>query len=670
MKPLIVFFVVFNFTSETFSQSIKFEEVSEDELRKTHCEFDSTASAEYLFNELKVTYQYVPNFERFEYKFSVHQRIKIYNEKGLDLAEQQISLYTATNNSKQEKVFNFDAYTFNLNGSKIRKIKLDKDNVFVERESKYITSKKFSMPEVKPGSVLDIRYTIRSPLIYSVSKFDIQKDHPVSVAHVRYEIPEYFTYNHNMKGSATFSMTKEEKSDRIRYSYVEKTNGNFRSRKQKKYVDQVYKTMITDYSTENIPALVKEDFVSAIENFRSSIALELLATLYPQSTIEYYTKDWNDVVENLMQRDDFGGQLNRNYKEHDDFISSVKGLEDDKKIIAIYNLVRDTYTWNRFYSDLTSDDGIDGMIKIKIGNSADINLLLVNLLKMADVDVFPLLIRNRYSGFLNIANPSLDDLNYVMAVVQLPESLVYLDATEKGLQAGMLPGRALNLKGVAIVDGNGSEVPIVNANKVIGSRQLKLNLNDDDSISGQLTIKDKAYGAYRIRSQAANVNELKEHLENIHDVDLSNMIVEGLDEAVEQVVVTADVVYNGDMDLLDGKIFLPFGLGEGIVINPFNSDTRTLPLFFDNELALSTIVSLSLPEGYVVESMPEKLLISLPNKIMTYHLEGKQIGKDIIITIRQKRNETTISDEYYPMIRLFYEKAIEKSKEMIVLRKS
>lgn len=375
------------------------------------------------------------------------------------------------------------------------------------------------------------------------------------------------------------------------------------------------------------------------------------------------------MVERLSKMSNFGGQLNDDYDIHDDYIASIMDLDVEKKVISIYNLVRDTYTCNRVYSNFTSDSGISGLIKSKSGNSADINLLLVDLLKKAEVDVFPLVMRNRYTGFLNIANPSLDDLNYVMAVVQLGENIIYLDATEKGLQAGMLPGRALNLKGVAIVDGQGSEIPIINTNAVLATDQIKLSISPDNHLSGSIISKHKNYGSYILRSNYSSADEVVNYLAKERNAKLSNVITAGFTDNSNSISINADFKSNFITNELDGKLFIPFSLGQGITNSPYKADSRSSPLHYDYLLKNVTNVSLAIPEGYKVESMPEKLLISLPEQIMTFQIEGRQIGDNVVVTIRHKRNSNLISDEYYLAIKSFYEQAIEKSNEMIVLTK-
>ena len=56
------------------------------------------------------------------------------------------------------------------------------------------------MPNVKEGSVIEYKYTIRTNNIGMLRDFDFQTDIPVNYSEYKTYIPEYFIYNTKMKG--------------------------------------------------------------------------------------------------------------------------------------------------------------------------------------------------------------------------------------------------------------------------------------------------------------------------------------------------------------------------------------------------------------------------------------------------------------------------------------
>ena len=71
----------------------------------------------------------------------------------------------------------------------------------------------------------------------------------------------------------------------------------------------------------------------------------------------------------------------------------------------------------------------------KIGNAADINLLLVAMLNKAGIEANPVILSTRENGFIAMAHPSLSDCNYVVARAVVDGKQILLDATEPNLQA-------------------------------------------------------------------------------------------------------------------------------------------------------------------------------------------------------------------------------------------
>src|SRR5690606_29749619 len=91
----------------------------------------------------------------------VHERIKIYNKEGFDYATKIISLYK--NESDKEDVTSLKGFTYNVINEKVENTKLEKEGIFNSLVSKFYHQKKFTMPNIKEGSVIEFKYSITSP---------------------------------------------------------------------------------------------------------------------------------------------------------------------------------------------------------------------------------------------------------------------------------------------------------------------------------------------------------------------------------------------------------------------------------------------------------------------------------------------------------------------------
>ena len=159
LASLLILLVVSQLSS---AQNYKFGKVSKEELEEKFNPLDSSASATYLYKYRKTFFEYQQS-TGFELVTVVHERVKIYNQQGFDYATKAVSLYKS--NSNQEKVTNIKAYTYNLIDGKIEGTKLKKDGIFKTETSKYRNQTKFTMPNIKEGSVVEYSYKIISPFI-------------------------------------------------------------------------------------------------------------------------------------------------------------------------------------------------------------------------------------------------------------------------------------------------------------------------------------------------------------------------------------------------------------------------------------------------------------------------------------------------------------------------
>ena len=103
--------------------------------------------------------------------------------------------------------------------------------------------------------------------------------------------------------------------------------------------------------------------------------------------------------------------------------------------------------------------------------------------------------------------------------------------------------------------------------------------------------------------------------------------------------------------------------------NPFKAENRTYPVDFAFPIKKTYVFKMTIPEGYIVEDLPEKGVITLPEKAAKYTYTATQAGDFINIISKLEINKSTFLPEEYPFLREFYDLAIEKQAEQIVLKK-
>ncbi|HCZ36654.1 MAG TPA: hypothetical protein DHV26_12090, partial [Cytophagales bacterium] len=160
MKFVSLLAFAVSFSSVAFAQKspIKFGDVPIEDLKMTYYAKDSSAAAVVLVDYgeayLSITSQTAQlTFER-------HVRIKILRKEGLKWGDVAILLRQA--GSREERVSNLKATTYNLTDGKVAESKLNKDGIFKEKFNRSFIQQKFTMPDVKEGSVIEYSYKVNT----------------------------------------------------------------------------------------------------------------------------------------------------------------------------------------------------------------------------------------------------------------------------------------------------------------------------------------------------------------------------------------------------------------------------------------------------------------------------------------------------------------------------
>ena len=131
---------------------------------------------------------------------------------------------------------------------------------------------------------------------------------------------------------------------------------------------------------------------------------------------------------------------------HSAKVNSLKS--QDEKIAYLFDMVRNTVTWNAHYS-IYANDGIKKAWDKKSGNSAEVNMILYHFLKKAGIDVYPMTVSA--SGRIDSNYATIYQLNRFINYIKVDSTKQYiLDATDKYNVYNEAPFYLLNSNGLLI----------------------------------------------------------------------------------------------------------------------------------------------------------------------------------------------------------------------------
>ncbi|TRX42274.1 DUF3857 domain-containing protein [Flavobacterium restrictum] len=650
------------------AQEFKLGKVSIAELQQKQHPKDTTAVAAILFEKGEVHFEFTQD-NGFTMVTEVATRIKIYKKEGYDFSNQKVAYYIG--GSTKENVSFTDAATYNLVDGKIEKTKLKSDGEFNEKVNRYWGQVKIALPNVKVGSVIEFKYTVKSSRYGSLQDWQFQNSIPVNYSEFKTYIPEYYSYKPSMKGFITPKVTEEKKQKTINYSYrepAEPGSAITTSSSQEKLEFQETKTT---YVAENLPALKEEAFVNNINNYASSVSHELSVIKYPNRPYEYYSTDWAAVTKTIYDYDDFGPELNKTGYFEDDLKIVLAGLNTtDEKISALLNYVKNAVKWND-YTGYSCNDGVKKAYKDKTGNVAEINLMLTAMLRYAGLTANPVLVSTRSNGIALFPNRTA--FNYVIAAVETPQGVVLLDATDKFAMPNVLPFRALNWVGRLIrKDGTSQEIDLMPKVASMDTIAMNYTVDANGQISGKLREQKTDHEAllFRKNADAVTADMYLEKLENEYKkIEISDYV--RANEKELQLPVSETFAFKGAnlCEIIGGKIYISPLLFFAKEQNPFKQEVREYPVDFGYPFLEKYAINITIPDGYEVETLPVAAILKMQDDLGAFKFMTNVSGNIIQIAMTHQINTPIISSEYYPMLKDYYQGMLAKQSEKIILKK-
>ncbi|MEX0595327.1 MAG: hypothetical protein WD512_02425, partial [Candidatus Paceibacterota bacterium] len=452
---------------------------------------DTSAVAAVLYNKAKTNFLN-SNVHQTEYTI----RIKIYKKEGLSYANYEVPFYTGYKNINDDSVKFSDCVTYNLVDGKIELTKLKSEGKFNKNINSYWSNSTITMPNVKVGSIIEIKYFLRTENNLNLPKFYFQFEIPCNFSQYVTQIPDYYIYNVVLNG------------------YLELNTDATASK--------LSNSVKSTYTIYNAPALNAERYVDNIDNYRSSLEHELKSTRY-LNKYSNVAATWEGVAKIIYKHEAFGMELSkRDYFENEFKGKISEPTIDKKRMQEVLKYVQNRMNWNGKYG-YYADKGVSIAFNSQTGNVSDINFILITLLNYSGFKANPVLLSTRDNGLALF--PGRTRLNYVIAGVELEEEIYLLDATDKYSNIDVLPFRDINRVGRLVR--SDETVSDVSLNPKSLSKLITL-INGELSTTGLIKGEFKSYASdYFANSLRNNYNGLS-----------SEMIIERIEKYFQTIQIT------------------------------------------------------------------------------------------------------------------------------------
>ncbi|MEP1489383.1 MAG: DUF3857 domain-containing protein [Algibacter sp.] len=647
----IFLFIVLLISTLTYSQEIYNSEsfrVTLEDIQARTFKKDSTANALVLYEQGN---SFVDKND-YDLRTEVKRKLKILNQEGFDHAT--VTLYLYKGDNSEVKVKDLVATTYNEVSGKVIKSKLLDKNIFREKYDEDYTLVKFTLPNIKEGSVITYSYTRISPFMFKYRGWDFQSDIPKLYSEYKTSIPANWLYNIKLVGEKKLTVNTSE----VKKKCLEMSNGASADCSE------------NVYAMKDVPAFIEEDYMTTRSNYLARIEYELKTFKGMDGSIKNYTKTWKDVDKEFKTDKEVGRQLRKKVELEDhisvDIINEINAL---KKAKSIYTYIQNNYTWNGDY-DIFDDVSIKNLVKNKSGNVSSINILLHNILNEAGIKVTPVLVSTRDNGFPTTIYPVISDFNYLIVQAIINENTYLLDATDKNLSFGEIPFRCLNGQGRLMDFKNGSEWIDLKPPKVSNTQYMaSLSFDANQNIIGKVKSKSTGYASLRKRkSYYSNSNNYIEELENINpNIEINDFEVTSSDKTDPNFLESYNVEYIAD-NTGDNIYINPFFIVY-YSNNPFKLQERTYPIDFGYTKSFLYILTMDVGDNYDIVETPKNAIFALPNKEGLINLSSKVVGSKINIILKFNFKLPLYHQEYYPYLKAYVSKIIEIQNNSLILLK-
>lgn len=621
MKSTITIFLLL-ISTLSFSQKndFKFGKPSEDNISLISVPFDKNADAVILYEE--GTMDLLPA----NYRLEVKRRIKILTEEGVKQSIIKLNYYSK---NKDESISGIKGNTINNVNGEMVITPIDSKEVFDVNINELYSAKTFTFPNVKVGSIIEYTYVKNSQHNFSIDAWNFQHDIPTIFSEFNLNNSTYGGYSIITIGDDLNTKYRSKKDNTSKWIL-----NNIKSFNDLKYV----------YNPEDQSERIKLQ----ADNYHTDGGTK--------NTFEAWKKLINDLNNEYIS--------NRNNSFVKDIAKSIPdGKDEEETLKNIINYVDSNVKWNHFYSivpRLTNRT----LVSEKLGNTADLNLLLNELLLAKGFKSHLVLYSTRDHGQLRIGYPFINQFNSVMTVVELKNGLpIILDASKLNReQINYGPLEAFNYYGVILKKGDANFV------------KLAQRLSSYESVMNYQFLKDKiilnrqdSFNGYFYNKNAQDEDVLKyyltESLDTQFDIDDQTKLTYKSDKYVKS--------YKSENKIVNAPFYTFISpLREFLKQYTFDDKNRERNIEFNFPYLFNINTKFKIPEGYE---------IVLDDKFKAHH--KSDLGLEYYQDVKLKDNQVTIIYQFilpegvfevnkYGKLKSFFDQIrVESNKEVLMKKK-
>ncbi|MBA4321577.1 MAG: hypothetical protein C0408_02045 [Odoribacter sp.] len=656
---LVICLVRVSLTAQEFSK--EFRVIGQNEINLTKYSKDPEAEAVVLFDIGES--RFIDKSYGYDIEFTRTKRIKILSRPGIKYSEVSIPFY-ADGTGKTETVISVEAYSYNFENGQLVKNEVNPGSVFVEKIDNRWNTKKFVFPDVKSGTIIEFRYVLLTPFHFNLPDWEFQSRIPTVYSNYTARMIPFYEYVFIAQGITRFDYQNSAKDSKKRsFGAVNLLYG------QNVGSGVEFQDMIHTYTMKNVPAFKDESYITSVSDYLMKMDFQLAKFYSPQGGETEIISTWSIMVQDLLKYENFGKYLKEIVKPAKKILETeinIANLDNLEKCRQIISYVKSAYGWDERSSVYASKSPKE-FLNQKKGNSADINLFLIALLRSAGIDANPVIISTRDHGKIRIDYPFISFFNYVIVIINVDNHVFLTDGTEIFLPFNRIPPRCINERGLII---NETKEGWVNLNldfSSIDDKAVTMIINPETfKAKTTLTIQASDFDSFWYKKSFLNDSvKLKKHITEMGITETGKIKTHNYERTDRPYIIMCEG--ETEVEQLNNKIIVSPFLNFFPKENIFTQLSRSYPIDFTYANIEKYRCTIEIPLGYRVLSIPEGYKTG--NELFEMSIDYKESDRVIEIATSYRFKKAVYQPAEYTRVKTHMDTIVKKFSDQIIFEK-
>ena len=310
------------------------------------------------------------------------------------------------------------------------------------------------------------------------------------------------------------------------------------------------------------------------------------------------------------------------------------------------------------------------------GTGKDLDWLYLGLVRAAGFEAYAVYVSDRHNYFFQRQAMDRSKLDETVVLVKVGGKEVYFDPGAAFTPFGLLEWPETGVPGLRLDKDGGTWIqtalPLSSESKI--ERKAKLQLSDTGDLEGKLTITFTGLEAMSRRVEEIHSDEAdrKKYLEDQVreyvpvgiDLELTNQ--PDWKSASMPLEAEFSLKIPGWVSGAGRRALLPVGIFDATEKRVFEHTSRLYPIYFQFPFEKVDDVTIDLPLGWQVQSLPQPQ--NQDAHVVLYNLKAEKDGSSLHLTRKLTVDMLILDVKYYAALRNFFQVVRTGDEEQIVLQ--